>query len=464
MSVWLYDIIEGVNESCSLKDNQQYCVENSQFRNLSKPTSEKIILNSISKRNHLNNDRVFAFLKNIEENLNQQIENSNLILFNEKEYEKNADQRFIKLRGNRWDNFSLETGNIIGHLSYNDHHINIGSRFGDEFLRYIIADADGFLEIDNLGAINMQVNNHWLIQYYWTIKLKKAFRLGLPKVYEKQTTIRSKVKGNIDVAHFELNKTIAKYKSTSRNHSFFCNQNLLILEAFKKVNNDFLSKELFAIKQAFSVAGRGEKRNNQELLSVKKFTNPFYSDYNEVLSISKMLLENGAIDIGTKSPFSGFLFDVSMLFEYFIRKLFKRNGFEINSKNENIYKIPTGTNYTRNLYPDLIATFENKTFLLDVKYKSFDNRYGVKREDLFQLYTYLGQIANNIKVDYIGFVFPTNDITKETLTNESVIVFGKKISFIVAFLYVPKSSKNFYLDFSTSISTFIKDLKNLKNN
>src|SRR5690606_28042274 len=163
----------------------------------------------------------------------------------------------------------------------------------------------------------------WLIQYYWTIKLKKAFRLGLPKVYEKQTTIRSKVKGNIDVAHFELNKTIAKYKSTSRNHSFFCNQNLLILEAFKKVNNDFLSKELFAIKQAFSVAGRGEKRNNQELLSVKKFTNPFYSDYNEVLSISKMLLENGAIDIGTKSPFSGFLFDVSMLFEYFIRKLFK---------------------------------------------------------------------------------------------------------------------------------------------
>src|SRR5690606_11434005 len=118
---------------------------------------------------------------------------------------------------------------------------------GDEFLRYIIADADGFLEIDNLGAINMQVNNHWLIQYYWTIKLKKAFRLGLPKVYEKQTTIRSKVKGNIDVAHFELNKTIAKYKSTSRNHSFFCNQNLLILEAFKKVNNDFLSKELFAI-------------------------------------------------------------------------------------------------------------------------------------------------------------------------------------------------------------------------
>ena len=99
-----------------------------------------------------------------------------------------------------------------------------------------------------------------------------------------------------------------------------------------------------------------------------------------------------------------------------------------------------------------------------MKYKSFDNRYGVKREDLFQLYTYLGQISNNINVDYIGFVYPTNDKTKETITNESVTVFGKKISFIVVFLYVPKGSKNFYLDFSTSISLFIKDLKNLKTN
>lgn len=464
MSVWLYDIIKSYKESFSLKDNQQYCVENAKFRNLSKPTSETVFLNTKAKRNHLNNDQIFTFLKNIEKNVNEQIENSNIILFNEKEYENNADQRFIKLLGSRWDNFSLETGNIIGHLSCNEHHINIGSRFGDEFLKYIIADADGFLEIDNLGTINKQGNNHWLLQYYWVIKLKKAFRLGLPKVYEKQTTISSIVKGNIDVAYFELNKTIAKYKSTSRNHSFFCNQNLLILEAFKKVNKDFLSKDLFAIKQAFSVAGKGEKRNNKELLTVKNFSNPFYSDYNEVLSISKMLLENGAIDIGINSPMSGFLFDVSMLFEYFIRKLFKRNGFEIHSKNEHICKIPTGTNYTRSLFPDLIVTVEDKTFLLDVKYKSFDNRYGVKREDLFQLYTYLGQIGNDIEVDFIGFVYPTNDKMREGLVKESVTVLGKKISFIVTFLYVPTSSKNFNLDFTDSITNFMTEFKNLKNN
>ena len=182
MSVWLYDIIKGYDESYCLKDNQQYAIEDAKFRNLSRPINDTIVLNSKSKRNHFNNDRVFTFLRNIEKNLNQQVKNSNLILFNEKEYENNTDQRFITLRGNRWDNFGLETGNIIGHLSYKDHHINIGSRFGDEFLKYIIADADGFLEIDNLGAINKQGNNHWLLQYYWVIKLKKAFRLGLPNL------------------------------------------------------------------------------------------------------------------------------------------------------------------------------------------------------------------------------------------------------------------------------------------
>lgn len=464
MSVWLYDIIKGYKESYTLKDNQHYCIENAIFKNIHKPTTQTITLNSTTKRNHFNNDRVLTFLKNIEKKLNEQFENANIVLFNEKEYEFSSDQKFIKLRGNRWDNFSLETGNLIGHLSCNEHHIHISSRFGDEFLKYIIADADGFLEIDNLGAINKAGNNHWLLQYYWTIKLKKAFRLGVPKVYEKQTSISARVKGNIDVAYFELNKSIGKYKSISRNHSFFCNQNLLILEAFKTVNRDFLSKDLFVIKQAFEVAGRGEKRNKKELLRVKSFTNPFYSDYNEVLKISKMLLENGAIDIGTKSEMSGFLFDVSMLFEYFIRKLFKRNDFEIHSKNENLYKIPTGTTYKRNLFPDLIVTFENKTFLLDVKYKSFDKQYGVKREDLFQLYTYLGQIGNHLEVDIIGFIYPTNDNTRQTIIKESVTVLGKEINFIVAFLYVPTSCANFNLDFNESITTFMKEFKNLKTN
>lgn len=464
MNVWLYDIIKGYDDRYSLKDNQRYCIENAQFRNSSNPTNETIFLNTLLKRNHFNNNSVYCFLKNIEKLITKNIQNANVVLFNEKDYENNHDQIFIEINGDGWDNFTIETGNFVGHLKYKDHQINISSRFGNQFLKYIIGDADGFLEIENLGGINNSDNYNWLLQYYWITKLKKAYCLGLPKVYEKQTHFEFKVKGQVDVVDFELNKSLGKVKSTSRNHSYGCDQNLLIVQAFKKINNDFMSNDLFSIKQAFNVSSQGRKKSKAELLRVKPFTNPFYSDYNEVLTFSKILLNNGSIDVGNNSNTNGFLFDVSMLFEYFIRKVFKRNGFYVQTKNERNYTIPTGTSFHRNLFPDLLATFEGKSFLFDVKYKRYDDRFGVKREDLFQIYTYLSQVSNNDNVDYFGFIYPTTNKHKEVLQKEKVYVLGKEHIFLVAFLYVPKDSLIFQKDFTESITIFINQLKNLKTN
>ena len=33
-------------------------------------------------------------------------------------------------------------------------------------------------------------------------------------------------------------------------------------------------------------------------------------------------------------------------------------------------------------------------YVFDVKYKTFDPQFGVKREDIFQLHTYIGQYGN----------------------------------------------------------------------
>ena len=53
------------------------------------------------------------------------------------------------------------------------------------------------------------------------------------------------------------------------------------------------------------------------------FTNPFYKEYNDVIDLSKLILRDELSDFGEKSDSSAFFFDVSMLFEYFVRKLFK---------------------------------------------------------------------------------------------------------------------------------------------
>ena len=48
----------------------------------------------------------------------------------------------------------LDTGNLIGFVKRGDYALKISSRFGDRFLQYIIADADGFLELKDVGGKN----------------------------------------------------------------------------------------------------------------------------------------------------------------------------------------------------------------------------------------------------------------------------------------------------------------------
>ena len=83
---------------------------------------------------------------------NLQIDPDHVVLRSpQADYEHNTDDPLIVLSGFDPLNFSLTTGNLIGSISSGGHTLRISSRFGDEFLRYIIADADGFAEIPGQG-------------------------------------------------------------------------------------------------------------------------------------------------------------------------------------------------------------------------------------------------------------------------------------------------------------------------
>ncbi|MFH4346809.1 restriction endonuclease, partial [Acinetobacter baumannii] len=72
------------------------------------------------------------------------------------------------------------------------------------------------------------------------------------------------------------------------------------------------------------------------------FTNPFYNDYNVLIDLSKKIISQKSSDFSSDEASSSFLFDVSMLFEYFIRKLIKRAGIIVRSKYAQIHKISAG--------------------------------------------------------------------------------------------------------------------------
>ena len=195
----------------------------------------------------------------------------------------------------------------------------------------------------------------------------------------------------------------------------------------------------------FSTATKGKKLSINELLNYKPLKNPYYNDYNKVAELSQRIINREMADFSTeKEDFSAFFFDISMLFEHFIRKLLIRKGYILEEKNKEQYFIPSGGKYRegqRKLLPDIIIKNSDGSInVYDVKYKRFDFTYGVNGEDLFQINTYLGQLLNTNIVKRCGFIFPVEedniDLNQEEIIQELNIC-GSKVVFEVLFFKVP---------------------------
>jgi len=102
----------------------------------------------------------------------------------------------------------------------------------------------------------------------------------------------------------------------------------------------------------------------------------------------------------------------------------------------------------RKLEPDLVFESDGGQYVFDVKYKAFDKQFGVKREDLFQLHTYIGQYGNEDSIKGCGFVYPISEEKWDALNldktqgliKDDIHQQGKYIPFYVLFLKIPKNT------------------------
>ncbi len=371
------------------------------------------------------------------------------------DYEHNTLDDFLTLNPSRdHADFSFSTANLIGCVKGKfdgyDYTLRISSRFGAEFLKYIIADADGFVELPDQGGME-RGGYEWLLVYLWLVKLKKAFRLGLPKAYETRTETLTQVRGRLDPVDYFANQQRARYRCTYREHSYGNDTTRLIARTLQHLDSHAFLRESHVLNQTFQIATQGRHSTLQDLLATPPVRNPYYADYNPVITLSKTILRNELLNFGAPSEASAFFFDVSMLFEYFIRKLLKRAGVALHEKNSRQWQIPTGLlhGYThRILIPDLIFDVESKTYVFDVKYKSFvfGRDGGVSREDLFQLHTYIGQVSNQHNVAGCGFIYPIRESRWDNqnleatkgIFNQTITQGGRTIPFHVVFLKIPE--------------------------
>lgn len=416
-------------------------------------------------------NRIWEFINSVSRDLANTLEAKDkradaLVLFNDEEYEHNADEGFISISGTDESNFTLRTGNLIGFVKQKGYALKISSRFGDQFLRYIIADTDGFLELENTGGEQNTDGYDWLLAYLWNIKLKRAFRLGIPKTYITKDEKTSKVRGCIDPVDFFQNKTSGRYLCSYREHSYASPALSLFINAYETVKQYSFCRQSRNIYNSFVYANQGCKRSKQEILNTTHFSNPFYGDYNVLIDLSKRIIQQKGADFGTKNDSSAFLFDVSMLFEYFIRKLLKRGGITLLSKSEKRHEIPTGSleTYTRKLEPDIVFKSDDGYYIFDVKYKTYNRKFGVKREDLFQLHTYIGQYANDGPIKGCGFIYPVPEdkLGKSEESRPEVLrQHDNQIPFHVVFLRIPNNDKvEFNKNMRDRCDTFLNYFKN----
>lgn len=381
-----------------------------------------------------------------------------VILFDNNDYEHNTSDSLFQVNGTSFSNWTLQTGNLVGFIKgeSGDYSLKVSSRFGNNFLKALIADAEGFLEVEDFGGIDGQSDMDWLLKYFWKIKLKRAFRLGIPKAYTTVNEPLTSMRGNLDLIDYAIRgKHTARYQCQYRLHSFNNPINQLIHTTFQKLKSEPQNQSLFSdvlpIHRAFAIAVKGKKVPLKKLAAIETTNNPYYQSYNEVIQLSKKILRDEFADFGAASDMNALFFDVSMLFEYFIRKIVSRAGVRVHPKNDrNKFLIPSGGTYkqgSRALYPDLIFDDEaGNTHVFDVKYKRFDFKYGVKREDLFQIHTYFGQVANQQKVVRCGLIYPiledNSNCPKHSVITNTFQFHGNTVLFEVHFLKIPKDSKN----------------------
>ena len=375
------------------------------------------------------------------------------------EYEANTKQKLFVVTGEDFDSTEIYTFNIVGSIFYKKKTFNINSRFGNDFLQYMIASSEGFLELEEAGGVSKDISiAEWLIIYYFKVKLKSAFTLGMYKTYSKLSNDLNKIRGQIDINHY-INKGYfdGKTRCTYQQHSYINEVNYIISRAINKIFKDdkyqAIVQDIHTIKNAFNQIEH--KNLNLRQLKNIKVKNPFYAQYNEVCKLAHRILNDDFGSSGTED-FSAFLFDISLLFEHHIRSLLKTK-YKLYPKNQKDYKVPNGCG-CNSIYPDVIIKNEDGTIsLYDVKYKYF--RGEVDRSDRFQLISYVAIYLNGYEIKECGFIYP-GDVQEKCIKKQELNVAGHRIPFkIILYNIFNAKTENTVVDVDNQEKPFFSKYK-----
>ena len=303
------------------------------------------------------------------------------------------------------------SSHYIGRYAYGGYAILLNPRFGRIF-NYLISYATniyipyGGSEI----AYHSQSNSYWLIALLWKAMLNQALTTGqIPKGYQILSKNQNSFRGRLSLAkHIHHNlcdatKFYCTYKKLSMDNAI----NRTIRTTYGILKGKGLSAlvgEFEAYDKYLCSMGVTADVSDVHEIDHIRYTR-LSAPYQPVMHLCRTILANHKAEsshgAGANSEISYFI-DIADLWEMYLLKLLQNHlplDYHVYSPNATF-----GENLLdeamREIRPDIIIEKDNRVLMIiDAKYKDYScvgrtSAHGVRREDLYQMTTYLYHYGN----------------------------------------------------------------------
>ena len=333
-----------------------------------------------------------------------------------------------------------KTFGYVGNFTYdNKITFDITYRFGKKLLNRMIAVSNGFdfytIDLDHKAARNNAQSSYGQLILYlnFILQLEKIGTLGLPKSYTPVRHHGHTLKGKVDINRF-IKKDIPFLGriSSVRNEQHYAQEIIDLLHAAlviveKSQIGKIVSQRVFQIRNLTANHANNRFVNEhiiQNALNHKSIRNSLYAKYKPVLKFAEFIIKNTSNSKTGTTTSNSLIFDVSLLWESYLYNLLKNkcNTDDCEVLHEDPLLTYKDSFFERYMYPDITIKKDGKVLVLDAKSKRMNMRKGgnvsggVKRDDFYQIHTYMSYYNNQKNLIGGGLLYP---ITKELNRNKA---------------------------------------------
>ena len=324
----------------------------------------------------------------------------------------------------------LYTGFLYIKTKDNKHiRLEIDTGYSDTFFRRMLNVANNvFLDNTSSGAKNAKANSlSNLVSFMFLSRFKYAFSMGMPSEYKIVNEHGFNIKGKIDIKKYiQKDMFLGGALSYSYKERQYVQDVIDVLYLAMKtlkdsgeINTADYEKYYRELRQMRS--GKTVTRTLiRNIKNHRSLNNPLYSRYKAALYFAEMVLEMKEVfheDENSSPGFSGFLLDISQLWELYLENLLKKRfGDEYIISAQQELELYGDAFYKRTNRPDIVIETKDHVpvAVLDAKFKTMNFRYDdVDRNDMFQIHSYTGyynelsKLSGNPPLRFCALIYPS---------------------------------------------------------